>query len=63
MTLPFYAARFADAIASGCDGVYVFNIEGNFLHDVAEIDPTRTKGMETVRFAVDRGSGGYRPWR
>jgi len=63
MSIPFYAARFADAMASGCDGVYVFNIEGNFLHDVAGIDPMRTKGMETVRFAVDRGSGGYRPWR
>ena len=63
MTLPFYAARFADAMASGCDGVYVFNIEGSFLHQVAGIDPLRTKGRETIRFAADRGSGGYRPWR
>ncbi len=63
MTLPFYAARFADAMASGCDGVYVFNIEGKFLHQVADIDPLRTKGRETVRFAADRGSGGYRPWK
>ena len=63
MTLPFYAARFADAMASGCDGVYVFNIEGSFLHQVADIDPLRTKGRETIRFAADRGSGGYRPWR
>ena len=63
MTLPFYAARFADAMASGCDGVYVFNIEGSFLHDVVSIDPSRTRGLETVRFAVDRGSGGYRPWK
>ena len=63
MTLPFYVARFADAMASGCDGVYVFNIEGAFLHDVVSIDPSRTRGLETVRFAVDRGSGGYRPWK
>ena len=63
MSVPFYAARFADAMASGCDGVYVFNIEGTFLHEVAGIDPLRTKGRETIRFAADRGSGGYRPWR
>ena len=63
MTIPFYAARFADAMASGCDGVYVFNIEGSFLHQVAGIDPLRTKGRETIRFAADRGSGGYRPWK
>ena len=63
MSLPFYAARFADAMASGCDGVYVFNIELDFLHKVASLDPCRTEGLETVRFAVDRGSGGYRPWR
>ena len=63
MSVPFYAARFADAMASGCDGVYVFNIEGKFLHQVAGIDPLRTKGRETVRFAADRGSGGYRPWK
>ena len=62
MTVPFYAARFADAMASGCDGVYVFNIEEDFLHQMARIDPLRTKGRETVRFATDRGSGGYRPW-
>ena len=30
---------------------------------MAGIDPLRTKGRETVRFAADRGSGGYRPWR
>ena len=62
MSIPFYTARFADAMASGCDGVYVFNIEESFLHKVASIDPLQTKGQETVRFAVDRGSGGYRPW-
>ena len=50
-------------MASGCDGVYVFNIEGSFLHQVAGIDPLRTKGRETIRFAADRGSGGYRPWK
>lgn len=61
MTLPFYAARFADAMASGCDGVYMFNLEGGFLHDVARIDPACTRGLETIRFATDRGSGGYRP--
>ena len=63
MTLPFYAARFADAMASGCDGVYVFNLEGDSLHQIGNIDPLRTTGRETIRFAADRGSGGYRPWR
>ena len=51
MSIPFYAARFADAMASGCDGVYVFNIEGKFLHQVAGIDPLRTKGRDGRPFA------------
>ena len=63
MTAAFYAARFADAMASGCDGVYVFNLEGAFMNEVCSVDPCRTAGMETVRFATERGSGGYRPWR
>lgn len=63
MTAPFYAARFADAMASGCDGVYVFNIEGVFMREVCSLDPCRAAGVETIRFATERGSGGYRPWR
>ena len=62
MSPAHYAARFADAIASGCDGVYVFNIEGAFMHRICSVDPKDTAGLEKVRFATGRGSGGYRPW-
>ena len=62
MSPAYYAARFADAMASGCDGVYVFNIEGEFMHRICSVDPKDTAGLEKVRFATGRGSGGYRPW-
>ena len=59
MTIPFYAARMSAALAAGCDGVYVFNIENEFLRKVATIDPGVAK--EKCYFAVERGSGGYCP--
>ena len=62
-TPEFYTARFADAMASGCDGVYVFNLEGGLLNRVCSVDPRKTDGLATIRFAVGRGSGGYRPWK
>ena len=61
MTEAFYAARIADAMASGCDGVYLFNIEYDALHRMASIDPRNTASHGKIRFAVDRGSGGMRP--
>jgi hypothetical protein len=63
MTREFYAARFADAMASGCDGVYVFNIENDFMHKVCTMNPQNVSGVGKIRFAMNRGSGGYRPWR
>ena len=61
MTKAFYAARFSAAQAAGCDGVYVFNIENEFLRTVASMDPRSTRGLEKVYFAVERGSGGFGP--
>ena len=62
MTREFYASRFVDAMASGCDGVYVFNIENAFMHKVCMMNPKDVSGVGRVRFAMNRGSGGYRPW-
>ncbi|MBR4652160.1 MAG: hypothetical protein IKO72_02260 [Kiritimatiellae bacterium] len=56
-----YAARFAEAMAAGADGVYVFNLEGNALHDIAQIDGARSEGENKLYFARQRGMGGYRP--
>ena len=56
-----YASRMLDAKAAGCDGVYLFNLEGAKLNAVAGLDPEREPGR--IHFAVERGSGGYRPWR
>ena len=62
MTAAFYAARMADAMASGCDGVSLFNLEYDTLRQYASVDPRATDGLEKIRFAVERGTGGYRPW-
>lgn len=59
MSLAHYAARMSAADAAGCDGVYLFNIENGFLHSVATLDFRAAR--EKLYFAVDRGSGGYRP--
>lgn len=61
MTNGSYASRILDAEAGGCDGVYLFNLEGPRLNAVAGLDPEREPGR--IHFAVERGSGGYRPWR
>jgi hypothetical protein len=60
--LPFYAGRFSAAKEAGCDGVYVFNIENDFLREVASVNPRDTAGIAKAYFATERGSGGYRPW-
>ena len=62
MTLPFHAARLSAAMASGCDGVYLFNAERNRLKEIAGIRLEDLPGMDKLYFAVDRGSGGYNPW-
>ena len=62
MTHPFHAARFSAALASGCDGVYLFNAERHRLQEIAGIRIEDVPGMEKLYFAVDRGSGGYSPW-
>jgi len=61
MTRAHYAARYAAAMASGCDGVYLFNLEGAMLHEMASMDPRDVSCEEKFYFAADRGSGGYLP--
>ena len=56
-----YAARFAEAMAAGADGVYVFNLEGSYLNSIAQIDGTHSEGENKIYFARFRGMGGYRP--
>ncbi len=58
-SVPFYAARISAALAAGCDGVYVFNLENAHLRRVALLDVAKTP--EKLYFAVDRGAGGYLP--
>ena len=60
--VPFYAGRFSAAMEAGCDGVYVFNIENDFLREVASMNPRDTAGVAKTYFVTERGSGGYRPW-
>lgn len=57
-----YAARIAAAMASGCDGAYLFNLEYDALSRIGKIDPLATEGLDKLYFATERGSGGYRPW-
>ena len=56
-----YAARFAEAMAAGADGVYLFNLEGKELNSIAQMDGTNSEGESKLYFARDRGMGGYRP--
>jgi hypothetical protein len=56
-----YAARFAEAMAAGADGVYVFNLEGRYLNEIAQIDGAHSEGLNKIYFARFRGMGGYRP--
>ena len=56
-----YAARFAEAMAAGADGVYVFNLEGPHLNNIAQIDGAHSEGENKLYFVRFRGTGGYRP--
>lgn len=47
------------AKSARCDGAYLFNVENAFLQSVATLDFRAAK--EKIYFAVDRGSGEYRP--
>lgn len=60
-TLPAYAAVMANALASGADGIYVFNREGEFLRKIAQLDPSPANMSDKIYFVRYRGSGGYTP--
>lgn len=56
----FYDARFAAAMAAGCDGVYLFNLEFKNLNTYMKTDVRDTDGLNKLYFATERGTGGYR---
>ena len=58
----FAAARIAEAMAEGMDGIFFFNTQLHWLHKWASIDPKATEGLDKEYFAVERGSGGALPW-
>ena len=63
-SLAFFAARFAAARELGCDGVEFFNVEyfpADVRKEVVKLHPDRVAGLDKTYFAVERGSGGYRP--
>lgn len=61
MTDAFYAGRYSAAQAAGCDGVYLFNLERESLRRISSMNPADTSAREKIYFAMERGSGGYRP--
>ena len=61
-SLKWYHGRYAAAMASGADGVYLFNLEYKSLHEYTQVDPRETDGLDKIYFVTDRGSGGYRVW-
>ena len=58
----FAAARIAEAMSEGADGIFFFNTQNRSLHAWASIDPRATEGLDKSYFAVERGSGGALPW-
>ena len=60
-SLPAYAAAFANALAAGADGCYLFNREGQFLNEIANLDNALDSQADKLYFVRYRGSGGYEP--
>lgn len=60
-SLANYTARYAASMAAGADGVYLFNREYQQLHDLCQVDPRDTVGLDKLYFATERGPGGYTP--
>lgn len=60
-TIENYRARYAAAMSAGCDGVYLFNLEGGRLNEYCKVDPRELDGYDKVYFATERGTGGYTP--
>ena len=58
----FSAARIAEAMSEGMDGIFFFNTQMHWLHEYASIDPLATEGLDKEYFAAERGSGGDLPW-
>ncbi len=56
-----FRGRFAAALAAGCDGLNLFNLEYHKLTEMTRADPRQLAGTDKLYFAVERGSGGYRP--
>ena len=54
-----YAARFAQARMAGCDGIYLFNCEDDFMHRVAKLDAEKVRSSDQLYFATYLGSSDY----
>ena len=59
--LSCYRARYAAAMAAGCDGVSLFNLEYRRLTNFAQDDLHDLAGLSKRYFATERGAGGYAP--
>lgn len=63
-TVESFVAEYAAAMASGCDGIELFNqscIPTLDARRLNAIDPRRTEGLNKIYFALVRGSDGYEP--
>lgn len=56
-----YYARISRVMASGADGVYFFNKEGQGVKKVMTTNPERVQAHNKVYYLRVRGSGGYQP--
>lgn len=58
-SVAFDLARCAEAMNAGCDGIFMFNIEGRELAAHTKVAPRETDGLDKIYFATERGGGGY----
>ncbi len=54
-----YAARFAQARLAGCDGIYLFNCEQDFMNRIAKLDAVAVRSADQLYFATYLGSSDY----
>jgi len=58
-SVEFDLARYSEAMDAGCDGVFMFNLEGKALTEHTKVSPRETDGLNKIYFATERGGGGY----
>ena len=62
LSVPFYRARMAAALAEGVDGVYFYNLEKERLTSIAQLDPCHPGGVAQNYFAVPRATAFSQFW-